>query len=151
MEGLNIIQNIAVISGFFITIVTAISILVKPIRDMITERITNQVTKKYEDVAHKNFCDLLVEATELNKASVEAIREEVQVILNIQREQKIVLRQILANTISHIYHKYINEETIPELEKKNLIALYSGYHDIFEGNSYVTQCYNELMEKKVRI
>lgn len=149
MEQLTILQNIAVVCGAFITIITLVSILVKPIRDMIIERITNQVSTQYEEADRKEFCDLIVEATELNKASIEATRDEINLIIEMQKEQQIVLKQMLANTISHIYHKYINEDGIPEIEKKNLIALYGGYHDLLSGNSYVTQCYEELIRKKV--
>lgn len=149
MEGLNIIEQVAVLSGSFITIITLLSILIKPIRKIIIERVTNQVRIKYEEEDRKEFCDLMVEATELNKASIELTRNEIQVIITIQKDQQLILTQMLANTISRIYHRYIDEDGIPELEKKNLISLYSGYHDVLKGNSYVTRCYEELLNKKV--
>ena len=90
---------------------------------MIIERITNQVSTQYEEADRKEFCDLIVEATELNKASIEATRDEINLIIEMQKEQQIVLKQMLANTISHIYHKYINEDGIPNREKK---FLYGG-------------------------
>lgn len=151
MEGLNLLQSVAVVCGSFITIITLLSILIKPIRNMIIDRVTRQLSAEYEKKEREEFCEMITEATRLNREAIEQSKGELKAILKAQEEQKLVLRQILANTISHIYHKYINEDVIPELEKKNLMALYAGYHDVFEGNSYVTQCYNELMEKRVII
>lgn len=122
-------KNIAVFVGLFLSCVSALTILVKPIRKWFVNKIS--------DVNSDTLCEIkdmlkqhIVESELKNKSQNEAL-------LCITRSE-----------ITGMYYKYFEKKTIPMYERENLIKLYDSYEKN-GGNSYVHTIVEEMLEWEV--
>lgn len=55
-------------------------------------------------------------------------------------------RQLLANIIETTYYQNKDTKTIDSIALKRITNAYSIYHDEFNGNSYISAIYEEMIE-----
>lgn len=151
MEFTTYLKDVAIYSGYIITIITLGIILIKPIRNAIAKKISGAYTKGKEDQEQYNQLEELMEL-------VQEIKEDLKrgEFLCVQNQDSInelmkALQSSLRNTIMHLYYKYTEEgsDGLPLYEKENIIHLYDAYSNKLNGNSFVKDCYEQLMELPV--
>lgn len=127
----------AMIAGYIIPIITMITLICKPVRNSIFKAINKLYKEDKQD-------------DQLNEIShaIQEIKEELANQKKMDAKQQEALRCTLRNTITHLYYKYKLIGKIPALERENATFLYEAY-DLLEGNSYIQQCYKEIMEFQV--
>ena len=124
-----IAKNIAVFVGLFLSSISALTILVKPIRKWFVNKISNVNSDTLYEI--KNMLKQHTTESELkNKSQNEAL-------LCITRSE-----------ITGVYYKYFEKKTIPMYERENLIKLYDSYEKN-GGNSYVHTIVEEMLEWEV--
>ena len=107
METLN---NIASCAGYIITIVTLLTLLIKPLRDRITKIIAQ---KKIDEHQNQQLDELITKVDTLQDIMAERYEE-----LESIRE---ALKCSIRNNITHLYYKYTQRGSIPILERENII------------------------------
>lgn len=136
MESLAQIANCAT---YIITMITLLTLMIKPLRGAIVEYISH----KHNDEKQGQDIEQLMTA-------IAAITEDIQRLHVSDENQQEALKCVLRNNITHLYYKYYALQEIPRLERENITYLYKAYVENLNGNSYVEQCYTELMELPVR-
>ena len=122
-------KNIAVFVGLFLSCVSALTILVKPVRKWFVNKISSVNSDTLYEI--KDMLKQHIEESELkNKSQNEAL-------LCITRSE-----------ITNIYYKYFEKETIPMYERENLIKMYDSYEKN-GGNSYVHTIVEEMLKWEV--
>ena len=121
-----------------LTILSLLTVLVKPIRDKVLGIIRNKKEKE----------ELIESIDEIKK-----LLEE-QKLQNKQQQEEILkindaLTSTIRNTILNIYLSKLNSETITAFEMENLEHLYSDYKKM-GGNSFVENCMENLRNKKIK-
>lgn len=126
---IEIAKNIAVFVGLFLSSISALTILVKPIRKWFINKISNVNSDTLYEI--KDMLKQHIAESELkNKSQNEAL-------LCITRSE-----------ITGMYYKYFGKKTIPMYERENLIKLYDSY-ERNGGNSYVHTIVEEMLEWEV--
>ena len=92
---------------------------------------TDEEMHKKLDALAKTFQDYMEEGRQF--------REETKVAMAAQND---ACRQLLANT----YYADKERKTLTMNEFKRVVNAFSIYHNEFEGNSYIAELYNEMME-----
>lgn len=87
------------------------------------------------DALAKTFQDYMEEGRQF--------REETKVAMTAQND---ACRQLLANIIETTYYSDKERKTLTMNEFKRVVNAFSIYHNEFEGNSYIAELYNEMME-----
>lgn len=124
-----IAKNIAVFVGLFLSSISALAILVKPIRKWFVNKISNLNNNTLYEI--KDMLKQHIAESEFkNKSQNEAL-------LCITRSE-----------ITGMYYKYFEKKTIPMYERENLIKLYDSYEKN-GGNSYVHTIVEEMLEWEV--
>lgn len=130
---MEIIKLLAQYAGYGMTILGFLMAIFKPLRTAVIDFLTKQKNDSRQDEQLSNIM--------LNI-------QEIQKTLENQKTQNELLQEALRSTIrndiTHMYYIYKERGTIPILEKENLAFLYAAYEKL-HGNSYVKQCYKELM------
>ena len=121
-----------------LTILSLLTVLVKPIRDKVLGIIRNKKEKEE-----------LIESIE----EIKKLLEEQKLQNNHQQEEILKINDALTstirNTILNIYLTKLNSETITAFEMENLEHLYSDYKRM-GGNSFVENCMENLRNKKIK-
>lgn len=130
MESL---KYVAMIAGYIIPIITMVTLICKPVRSSVF-KVMNKLYK--EDEQDDQLRDI--------SQAIQEIKEELAKQKEMDAKQQEALRCTLRNTITHLYYKYKLYEKVPALERENITFLYEAY-TLLEGNSYIEQCYRELM------
>lgn len=127
-------KDIAAMAGYIITLITLFGIICKPIR----KRILDSVGQINQD-------------KEL-RASIEELKDQVAGLQNSfkkletdREKENEAMKCSLRNTLTHLYYKYSRIGEVPPLERENISMLYNAYISL-NGNSYVKNCYEELMD-----
>lgn len=98
--------------------------------------------KETDEEIHKKLDDL-------SKAFHEYIEEERadrEKTHEMMRAQHDASRQLLANIIETTYYADRSRKTLTMNEFKRVVNAFSIYHNEFDGNSYIAELYNEMME-----
>lgn len=141
---MDIIKCIAEYAGYTITVITLITLLSKNIRSALFSFINHKIN---DDKSKEQFNDLLNAISEI-KAEVGEIKVEIQCQRDKDIDEVESIKCILRHILTGLYYKYTSEGSIPALERENVTFLYNAY-DSLKGNSYVKQCYDELMKLQV--
>lgn len=141
---MDIIKCVAEYAGYIITIITLITLLSKNLRSALLSFINHKIN---DDKSKEQFNDLLNAISEI-KAEVGDIKVEMQRQRDEDIKESEAIKCSLRNTITHLYYKYKLIGSIPALERENLTFLFNAYKSL-GGNSYVNQCYDELMDLQV--
>lgn len=103
-----------------------------------------------------NLSTIIDNANAPQNEDIKAIKENLEKIENSVNTleangdaNKVAMQAALRSTITNIYFKYKDEDSIPYYEKENLDKLYHAYHGI-GGNSFVEELYNTLIKKETR-
>lgn len=96
---------------------------------------TDEEIHKKLDALAKTFKDYMEEGRQF--------REETKVAMVAQSD---ACRQLLANIIEATYYTNKERKTLTMNEFKRIVNAFSIYHNEFEGNSYIAELYNEMME-----
>ncbi|MCI8609017.1 MAG: hypothetical protein HFE73_05190 [Firmicutes bacterium] len=138
------IKIIAEYAGYISTVLALLTLMSKKIRGILIgyiDKKVNQSRKKDQlDTIHQIISELKTEMIDL--------KGEINIQKKINELEKDSIRCILRNTITHLYYKYSQHGSIPPLERENITYLYHAYISL-EGNSYITQCYEEVMSLPV--
>lgn len=102
-----------------------------------------------------NLIQIIDRANEPQNQDIKDIKENLEKIQNTTNDlqhngqaDRIAMQAALRSTITNIYFKYKDKDSIPYYEKENLEKLYRAYRDI-GGNSFVEDLYTKLITKKV--
>ena len=129
---MEIMRQLATFAGYGISILGLLTAICKPIRSFFV-RLVNGCRKDNEnklDVISEQLADITTELK--NQRDKDKIQQD-------------ALRCVLRNTLTHLYYKYkIDNIPLPPYERENINFLYEAYTSL-DGNSYVRQCYEELM------
>lgn len=128
----------ATLAGYITTILALLTLLCSPIRNAFI-KFLKYIRKEEEEESILH--DILKELQSIKDDMIERKKNE-----EIERD---ALRCELRNTITHLYYKYMNIGEIPSLERENVSFLCNAYFSL-DGNSYVRQCYEELMDLPVK-
>ena len=138
------IKIIAEYAGYISTILALLTLMSKKVRslllDYINEKVTQSRKKDQLDMIHQIISELKTEMVDL--------KDQINIQKKINELEKDSIRCILRNTITHLYYKYSQRGSIPPLERENITYLYHAYLSL-EGNSYISQCYEEVMSLPV--
>lgn len=124
-----IAKDIAVFVGLFLSSVSALAIIIKPIRVWFVNKISN-VNKATLNEIKDMLQQHIVESEEENKKQNETL-------LCITRSQ-----------ITSMYYKYFEQKSFPMYERENLIKMYDSYQKN-GGNSYVHMIVEEMLNWNV--
>lgn len=128
---MQIVQTIGEYASVVITILTALSLLFKPVRQLI-KKVFRGRDKTHEDIKDiKDMLNTLVEHSNRTRATIDLHSEA---LMSTSRAR------ILDN-----YYKLMDLGYIKPYQKEALIKEYEIYKKL-GGNSFVTSCYEELME-----
>lgn len=131
-------EGLVTIANTIIVFATCLTIFIKPLRKGIVKCVMGASREATQEQHLENLnCSM-----QNNTAKLETIGADVY-------ENKEVSKTILRNSIVHLYYKYIGSDGMPYYERENLISLYEAYHEILDGNSFATNCYEELLKKPV--
>lgn len=72
-----------------------------------------------------------------------AFKEEIKHSIAVQHN---ACMQLLANIVETTYYACKNKKTLTMNEFKRIVNAFSIYHGEFDGNSYIAELYNEMME-----
>ena len=121
-----IAKNIAVFVGLFLSMVSALTILIKPLRKWFINRISKVNNDTLSEI--KNMLKQhIIESEQKNQSQNEAL-------LCITRSE-----------ITAIYFKYFESKNLPMFERENLIKMYDSY-ERNGGNSYVHTIVEEMLD-----
>lgn len=129
-----VMKDVAAMAGYIITLITLFTLICKPIRERVIEKIT-QVNQNQE------LCESIKEL----KEQVEGLQKSLERLEQQREKDTEAMKCSLRNTITHLYYKYMRIGEIPPLERENISMLYKSYESL-NGNSYVHTCYEELMD-----
>ena len=130
---MEIIKLLAQYAGYCMTILGFLMAIFKPLRIAVIDFITKQKNDSRQDEQLVNIM--------LNIQEIQKTLESQQTQNELLQE---ALRSTIRNDITHMYYIYKERGTMPILEKENLTFLNVAYEKL-HGNSYVKQCYKELM------
>lgn len=127
--AIQIAKDVAVFVGLFLSCVSALAIIIKPIRTWIINKISD-----------------------VNKNTLTEIKDMLQQhILDSEVENKIQNETLLCITrseITSVYYRYFEQRAFPMYERENLIKLYDSYQNN-GGNSYIHTIVQEMLNWKV--
>lgn len=127
------IKFLAQYAGYGMTILGFLIAIFKPLRTAVIDFITKKQNDSRQD---EQLSEIIVNIQEIQK-TLESQQAQNELLQE-------ALRSTIRNDITHMYYIYKERGTIPILEKENLAFLYAAYEKL-QGNSYVKQCYKELM------
>lgn len=127
------IKFLAQYAGYGMTILGFLIAIFKPLRTAVIDFITKKQNDSRQD---EQLSEIIVNIQEIQK-TLESQQAQNELLQE-------ALRSTIRNDITHMYYIYKERGTIPILEKENLAFLYAAYEKL-HGNSYVQQCYKELM------
>ena len=130
---MEIIKLLAQYAGYCMTILGFLMAIFKPLRVAVIDFITKQKNDSRQDEQLVNIM--------LNIQEIKKTLESQQTQNELLQE---ALRSTIRNDITYMYYIYKERGTMPILEKENLAFLNTAYEKL-HGNSYVKQCYKELM------
>lgn len=103
-----------------------------------------------------NLSTIIDNANAPQNEDIKAIKENLEKVENTVNSlearsdaSNIAMQAALRSTITNIYFKYKDQDTIPYYEKENLDKLYHAYRGI-GGNSFVEDLYNTLSKKQIK-
>lgn len=129
-----VMKDIAAMAGYIITLITLFGIVCKPIR----KKILNSVAQINQDKD-------LRESIEGLKNQVTGLQNSLKKLESDREKENEAMKCSLRNTLTHLYYKYSRIGEVPPLERENISMLYNAYISL-NGNSYVKNCYEELMD-----
>ena len=95
------------------------------------------------------FDDYAERMTRLEKLLEEHIAENKsfnEQVLKMLKYQGDASKQTLAHIIENTYHMKKSIKKLNQIELKRITNAYAVYHGELDGNSYITQIYEEMME-----
>lgn len=124
-----IAKNIAVFVGLFLSIISALTILIKPLRKWFINRISKVNNDTLSEI--KNMLKQHIDESEKKNQS-----------------QNEALLCITRSEITTIYYKYFDKKILPTYVRENLITMYDSY-ERNGGNSYVHTIVDEMLDWNV--
>lgn len=136
---IGIMKDIAVILGVFISSITVLGIIIKPLRKGIVNWIRDTGETDRIEVLAQGQADLLEQLKTLNGMIVNN-QNRVNETSDIQNE---ALQGLLRDNITGIYYRGLESKTIKDYDKQDLIKLTNSYKKL-NGNCYVHEIYEEM-------
>lgn len=122
--------------GIILSTITLYGVVTKFLRANLSAIIDNANAPQNEDI-------------KAIKENLEKIESSVNTLEVNGDANKVAMQAALRSTITNIYFKYKDEDSIPYYEKENLDKLYHAYHGI-GGNSFVDELYSTLIKKEIK-
>ena len=139
-----LIRTVGGVAGSIISVITLLTLIVKPMRDGF-RRWIYQIAAQSDDHVSKNdmleIKDILNHQSEQN----EKILCELEDTKHDMAIMKDGTKSTLKNMISGLYNAGRATKTISANDRESLVHLYETYHAL-GGNHYTTIIYNEMLE-----
>ena len=129
-------------AGSLMAIASLILLIIKPLR----AKFKNWLSKKVEN-EHKEKC-LEMSISQIVDG-LDSIQEELRGQEEVFDELRESLLCMTRNTLTHLHRKYMEADSIPYFERSNFSMLYDRYIAL-GGNSYIKDCYDDIMNKPVK-
>lgn len=136
---IEILKFIGSAFGYILSAITLITLIVKSVKN----KAGNFIRKASGSKRNKNKIDDL---EKLINRQIEESKNFHTLLMEMLEKQAKASKQILANVIESTYHEKKHVKQLDELELKRIINSYAIYHNEFNGNSYITEIYNEMIE-----
>lgn len=125
--------------GYVLSAIALITMAVNRRRRKLGEFVKKETNSDEYAERMERLEKMLTEHIEDNKA----FNEQVLTMLNKQGHAS---KQTLAHIIENTYHLKKNVKRLDAIELKRITNAYSVYHNELDGNSYITQIYDEMMD-----
>lgn len=125
--------------GYILSAIALITMAVNRRRRKLGEFVKKETNSDEYAERMERLEKMLIEHIEDNKA----FNEQVLTMLNKQGHAS---KQTLAHIIENTYHLKKNVKRLDAIELKRIANAYSVYHNELDGNSYITQIYDEMMD-----
>lgn len=140
---LEIVKIVGSIAAALMSLITLLSCLIKPIREMFKSWI-RRVAASGDDRISKDIIVDIKELLEEQKnntgqmlSEIERVNEDISIL-------KSSTRSTIKNMISDIYGRGRKTQTLSANDRESLTHLYDAYHAL-GGNHYTTIIYEEMM------
>lgn len=134
---MELISTIASYCGSISAIVAFVVLVVKPLR----KKFIDWVTKTSDKNLINEKIDRLTKLVQKQVAQNEKQQKE------LDKQSEALMCSLRTNILS-VYYKYHLSKSVPILEKECFAKSCEAYFNM-NGNSFVHQCYEEIMEKPV--
>ena len=125
--------------GYILSAIALITMVVNHRRRKLGEFVKKETNSDVYADRMERLEKMLTEHIEDNKV----FNEQVLTMLNKQGHAS---KQTLAHIIENTYHLKKGVKRLDAIELKRITNAYAVYHNELDGNSYITQIYDEMME-----
>jgi len=139
-----LIRTIGGVAGSIISVITLLTLAVKPMRDGFRRWIYQIAAQSDDHVSRKDMMeikDILQHQSEQNEQILCEL-EDTKSDMTILKDST---RSTIKNMISSIYNTGRVTKKISANDRESLVHLYETYHAL-GGNNYTTIIYNEMLE-----
>lgn len=130
---MEVLKDIAAAIGLILSVVSLLTLCTKGGRSLIAKMFA------------KNTHDI-VEENRIQTQNIKEIKDQLDVLLRKVGTLQDFSMQQCRNTIKTIYYAYVNEQRIPLYERKTADFAYKIYTEEFNGNSYASLLYEEIVK-----
>ncbi len=125
--------------GYVISAITLITMIVKHFRAKASGFIKKESKADAYEQRLQNLENLLNQQIKEDKE----FKEKIYALISHQSHAD---RQLLANIIETTYYQNKDTKTLDSIALKRITNAYAIYHDEFNGNSYISAIYTEMIE-----
>lgn len=140
------LSTISVVLGVIISAASVITLIktrtMGKLSSYIRKESCVEKNKETDEELHKKIDDLTQTLHDYMKEE----RQDREKTHEMMRAQHDASRQLLANIIETTYYADRARKALTMNEFKRVVNAFSIYHNEFEGNSYIAELYNEMME-----
>lgn len=133
---MDILRDVAVVLGLIISLGTFITLITGSGKKIFWKLIKTGTKDIHESVS-------------TTQDEVKQIGSAVQSIANRLTPLEDASRQRCRDQIKSVYYKYCDKKVIPLFERKTIDYNYQIYTEKFEGNSYITTLYEEMLKWEI--
>ena len=130
---MEVVRDVAALIGVILSIISLATLCSKGGRAVV-KKIFMRHTKEIQDQTDRQEEDITI------------IKNNIKTLLEKSDATEEVLKQQCRNAIKNIYYKYHKTKVIPLYERKAVDSTYKIYTEKFQGNSYATLLYNEIIK-----
>ena len=138
MDAAKVFQLVGSSFGYFLSLCAIVTMIVNHIR----KKAGGFVRKETKSQALNDRLDRIESMIQVQSEEDDKFRNDVRSMLNKQGHAS---KQSLAFIIESTYTQKKNVKQLTPLELKRITSAYPVYHDELEGNSYITELYNEMI------
>lgn len=138
MDAAKVFQLVGSSFGYILSLCAIVTMIVNHIR----KKAGGFVRKETKSQALNDRLDRIENMLQAQNEEDDKFRNNV---LNMLKKQGHASKQSLAFIIESTYTQKKNVKQLTPLELKRITSAYPVYHDELEGNSYITELYNEMI------